>query len=298
MGEQAHGTRTGLHPSPHPAPSLHPASVYPPAHSYIPPSIAPVPRTEGKAVVAFVLGLLSVACVGAVTGLPAIILGAMARRDIDRSSGLLEGRTLAAGGIVSGLFGTGLGIVLLLWGMGAMFTPGAESTANVASPAVDSASNAPEEDAPPPTIASSAKQTPGTSSCGSVEVVDLDDSRPLRAQLTEIVGRSRGRTVILQTVARSSSACAAVAAALPDLRMQRALANVTLVHVDVDEYARDLAVMKVETRTAPWFYKLDANGTPTDAISADAWETNLPESMAPVLGKFVHRATPKRRFGR
>src|SRR5688572_5345766 len=69
-------------------------------------------RTEGKAVASFLLGLMSFACFGALTGLPAIILGAMARRDIDRSNGTLDGRGLAAGGIVAGLFGTGLGFVL------------------------------------------------------------------------------------------------------------------------------------------------------------------------------------------
>jgi hypothetical protein len=256
-------------------------------------------RTEGKAVVALVLGLMSMACVGAVTGLPAIILGAMARRDIDRSNGLLQGRAIAAGGIVSGLFGTGFGIVILLWVTGAVFTPTSEPMANASLSAASGTSDL-DDDKPAKaageiqTLAPS-KQAPGTRSYGSLQVVDLDSSRPLRTQLTEIVERAHGRTVILQTVARSSTACLAVAAALPDLRMQRALANVTLVHVEIDDYDRDLAAMKVETRSAPWFYKLDAKGAPTDAISADAWEANLPENMAPVLGKFVHRTAPKRR---
>ena len=54
---------------------------------------------------------------------PAIILGATARRDIDRSNGRLTGRRLAATGIVTGLFGTGIGFVVLLWVMGAYFAP-------------------------------------------------------------------------------------------------------------------------------------------------------------------------------
>jgi hypothetical protein len=244
-------------------------------------------RTEGKAVASFVLGLVSLTCAGAITGLPAIVLGAIARRDIDRSNGQLDGRGLAAGGIVSGLFGTGVGLVVMLWIIGAALTAsGPEATAAIAPPIAPSAEAAVPTSPPAP--------PPGIRSYGSLQVVDLDRSRPLRTQLGEIVQRSRGRTLVLQTFVRSSSACAAVAAALPDARMQRALANVTLVRVDVEEYDRELAIMKVETRTAPWFYKLDAKGIPTDAISADAWEANVPENMAPVLGKFVHRTAPGR----
>ena len=42
--------------------------------------------------------------------------------------------------------------------------------------------------------------------------------------------------------------------------------------------------------TLPWFYKLEKVGSrlePVDAISAGEWDANVPENMAPVLGKFV-----------
>jgi hypothetical protein len=273
-----------------------------PFHPYARHAPPPPPRrTEGKAVASLLLGLFSLTCLGAFAGLPAIILGAMARRDIDRSNGWLVGRGLAAGGIVSGLFGTGFGFVLLLWVLSATFAPSAaEPTAAIAPLAAPppSAVVAPA----PPTEPSAPLTSPiSTRSYGSLEVIDLDQSRPLRSQLGEIVQRihaeesgSPRRTIVLQTYVRSSSACAAIDAALPDTRMQRALANVTLVRVDVDEYDRELGAMKVETKTAPWFYKLDAKGAPTDAISADAWEHDAPENMAPVLGKFMRRSAPAR----
>jgi hypothetical protein len=248
------------------------------------------PATDTKAVVALVLGLVSMACVGFFAGLPAIILGATARRDIDRSNGMLTGRRLAATGIVTGLFGTGVGFVMFLWVMGAYFAPATEATAPEATRALSTAVE--------PRTAPPAAEMPATRSYGSLEVVDLDQSRPLRPQLAEIVARSHGRTVVLQTYLSSSAACAAVAESLPDTRMQRALANVVLVRVDAEEYDRELGKMKVETRTAPWFYKLDAKADPTDAISADAWDANLPESMAPVLGRFVHKPPPSRRSSR
>src|SRR5437868_900949 len=74
------------------------AYPYPYPGSYGPPlSLAPPPRPaamESKAVASLVLGILSLACVGIFTGLPAIILGAIARRDIERSNGNLVGRKL------------------------------------------------------------------------------------------------------------------------------------------------------------------------------------------------------------
>ncbi|MBX3207078.1 MAG: DUF4190 domain-containing protein [Labilithrix sp.] len=267
-----------------------------PFHPYVRPPHAPPPRpptarTDDKAVVALVLGLLSIGCVGPVAGLPAIILGSRARRDIDRSNGALTGRAIAAAGVVSGLFGTGLGVVLALWAIGAVFDP---DMTDEPLPAAGPALEAPAD--PPPTFtARPAPTTSGAHTYGSLEVIDLDDSRGLHAQLAEIVQRSRGRTVVLQTNARGSAACAAVAAALPDERMRGALADVTLVRVDVDEYESELQEMRVVTTAAPWFYKLDAKGQPTDAMSGDAWGADLPENMAPVLGKFVHRAAPRRR---
>ena len=265
---------------------LHPYVVRPPARTK---------GTESKAVISLVLGLLSMGCIGPIAGIPAIVLGSIARRDIDRSNGQLGGRAIAAGGIVSGLFGTGLGVVLVLWFAGAALAPEMpESRATIKRPAPVAASAA-EPDEPSPASVSPPPVPSGTRAYGSLEVVDLDRSRPLRAQLAEIVKQSRGRTVVLQTYVKASPACAAVAAALPDKRMQGALANVTLVRVDVDEYDNELRKMKVETRTPPWFYKLDARGNPTDAISADAWEANVPENMAPVLRKFVHPTKAKAR---
>ena len=43
------------------------------------------------------------------------------------------------------------------------------------------------------------------------------------------------------------------------------------------------------------FYKLDSNAHPTDAISADEWDANVPENMAPVLGDFARGALGSRR---
>ena len=249
-----------------------------PGYPFAPPPRPPPRRaSEGKAIASLALGILSLACLGALAGVPAIVLGALARRDIDRSQGALGGSGLAAGGIVTGLFGTGASFVVL-----AFLLAGAVEVARTEAPT----------EAPvrvPVAV--------GTRSYGALEVVDVDDARPLRVQLGDVAkaASAKNRTLILQTYVRTSPECAEVAAALPDARMHRALANVTLVRVDVDAFENELRAMRIETDTVPWFYKLDAATRPLDAISADEWDENVPENMAPILSSFAHGTLGARR---
>jgi hypothetical protein len=231
---------------------------------------APPPKTDGKAILSLVLGAASIAlCLGAVTGIPAIILGSVARRDIDRSGGRLGGSALAAGGIMSGLFGTGFGLVILVSVLGGAF---------------ELAKDEPEQAPVPLPIAA------GTRSYGSLEVVDLDEDKPLREQLAQVTVQARGRTVVLQTFVRTSPECVRIASSLSDRRMQHALANVTLVRVDVDRFRAELDAMSIKTETQHWFYRLDARAQPVLGISRSAWGETVPEKMAPVLARFVSPA--------
>lgn len=217
----------------------------------------PPQRTEAKAIVSLLLGLSSLMCLGAVTGLPAVILGALARKDIDRSSGTLTGRGIAAGGIVSGLFGTGLGFVMLLFVLGG---------------ALESKPTA------------------------SLRVVDLKEDRPFGAQLMTVVDESKasGRTVLLQTHSQKDVRCAQIAAALPDSRVQHALANVTIVRVDVDHFSPELGALKIETRSAPFFYRLDDEALPIDAMNGREVDPSAPEKMGPKLAAFVRSSNAVR----
>ncbi len=71
------------------------------------------PRTSGKAIAAFVLGLCSFVC-NIFTGVPAIILGCLGLSDINRSRGRLTGGWMAITGIVLGCLGSTLILVALL----------------------------------------------------------------------------------------------------------------------------------------------------------------------------------------
>lgn len=269
---------------PYGGPSHPPQATYPlQAPLQTPPSVRSAAllepaRSDHRATGALVLGVLSMTCLGFLAGIPAIVLGAMSRKEIDRSQGALSGRGIAAGGIVTGLFGTGISLIVLV-----TLLSGVIESVNPPEPRTASPLRVP--------VAA------GTRSYGSLDVVDLDTKTPLKGQITEIVrvAASKSRTVMLQTYVRSSKECAEVAAALPDTRMQKALTNVTLVRVDVDAFEDELKDMRIETESAPWFYKLDANAHATDAISADEWDANIPENMAPVLQDFAKGALGSRR---
>ncbi len=73
----------------------------------------PRPETSGAAIVALVLGILSIiACFGPITGIPAMIVGRRATRDVEMAQGRLEGGGLATAGFWTGLVGTVLGVLL------------------------------------------------------------------------------------------------------------------------------------------------------------------------------------------
>ncbi|MDN4160490.1 DUF4190 domain-containing protein [Nocardioides abyssi] len=90
----------------------------PPQHPpWAPPPGTPPPPTPGQATTALVLGVLSLTCFGFLTGVPAMVLGKSAEREITRSGGRLGGAGVATAGFVTGLVGTILstiGLVVLL----------------------------------------------------------------------------------------------------------------------------------------------------------------------------------------
>lgn len=91
---------------------------------YLPPPMAPYgmyaapPATSATAIWSLVLGIISIVlCLGFIAGVPALILGRIAIRDIDASGGRVGGRGVAQGGFITGIIGTvlsALGILLAI----------------------------------------------------------------------------------------------------------------------------------------------------------------------------------------
>jgi len=109
----------------------------PPGYAY--PAYPPAPQTTpGSATAALVLGILSIVMCGFVLGIPAIILGNNAKREIDASGGRLGGRSSAQAGFVLGIVSTvisGLSvlIVLVVFVFGGVVRNGFEATCSSSS---------------------------------------------------------------------------------------------------------------------------------------------------------------------
>jgi hypothetical protein len=268
------------------------------------PPPAPSPQTTGalrpppddRAVASIILGVLSVigclAWLGLPLGVPAVLLGARAHRDIRRSAGMRGGHGLATAGIVLGsigstLFFAWLGVVSIAIVRGTaervLATPA--STATAAEPLTRTDTLDRHATTAPPVEPSDG-------------VIELHASLgPLHAQLATqaVAARRSGETLLVETTAQRCVPCAEVAAAAADSQVQQALTKVRFLRVDVEEFRDELKALRMNEPAVPWFYVIDVRGHPSDAISADEWDDNVPANIAPVLGAFVKGTLRARR---
>jgi hypothetical protein len=254
-----------------------------------PPMTAPPTQTDTKATISLVLGIISLVgsfCyLGLPMGIPAVVLGFLAKRDIRKAGGMLGGGGLATGGIVTGFIGSAL--FLLQIGF-FIFVMVAATTAASSPPAPYPTYTSPTPTATTPSTVPTSPPLAG--GYGSIHVVDLKTSGgPLRAQLLaeQKKAPALGQKLLVETTATWCTACAEIERAMPDPDMQVALANVELVHVDVDAFKSELVALGMYQNSVPWFYLVDAKVKPVDAISADEWDDNEPENIAPVLSSFL-----------
>jgi len=88
---------------PTPAPPVtQPASYQPGRVPAQPPSYGQPQESEGKATASLILGILSVTCLGLLAGIPAVILGHIAKSNIRKSGGRLGGDGKATAGLILG----------------------------------------------------------------------------------------------------------------------------------------------------------------------------------------------------
>lgn len=248
--------------------------------------------TDAKAVTALVLGivcLVGTPCwMGVPLGVPAIILGALAHRDIRRSDGMVGGAGMATTGIVLGSIGSLLFACWVGFFVYAMFH--AKSSVTVSSPP-------PVMPALPPTTVHKPVIPPG--GWGRIHVTEVHPSasEPLRDQLAAEVkaAKAAGETVLVETIAPSCAACDEITRAMPDPALQSLLASARIVHVDIDEYDPMSSALGFNEPDLPWFYLLDAKGDARDGISADEWDDNDAANIAPVLDAFLHGRLRARR---
>jgi hypothetical protein len=89
----------------------------------------PPPQNHPKAVPALVLGILSIVLCGLLTGIPAMIMGRGATREIRAQRGRFGGEGMAQAGFWTGLIGTVLsGFVIVVFVFGAVVAGAFDST--------------------------------------------------------------------------------------------------------------------------------------------------------------------------
>lgn len=107
--------------------------------SYTPPPPPPpgsegygyaTPRTNQKAQWSMILGILSIVCCGLLAGIPALVLGNSARKEIEASRGAQAGAGMAQAGVILGWISIAISLLMLiLLGTGAItFDPGNPGT--------------------------------------------------------------------------------------------------------------------------------------------------------------------------
>ena len=82
------------------------------------------PKTNQKAIWSLVLGILGLVCCGFIAGIPALILGNSAKKEIAASGGAETGAGMAQAGFILGIIAIVLGVLgLVLFLAGVINTP-------------------------------------------------------------------------------------------------------------------------------------------------------------------------------
>ena len=262
-------------------------------------------KTSGTATLALAAGVLSFFCLVGVGGVVAIALGWIAHGEIERSEGRLAGKGLASTGIGLGI----ANVIATVVGIGVL----------VALAVRPDPARALVTPLPPPALPApvAAPPTPPTAAQPQAEVAEAEPALPaLPARVGKIAiveaapgadalesqllvqlrdSAKAGEQVILWTVTPGCEPCAAVGRALPDARMQRALAKVRLVRADAGSFPGEFQRLGVPIESVPGFTLLDAHAHALDHIHGGEWDADIPANIAPILDRFLrHSLTPRR----
>lgn len=256
---------------------------------------APQPPRRGETWT-FWLGVSSLTCLGPVTGVLAVLLGAVVFARAAKGAR----PPLAVAGIIAGAFGTAAGIVALVAGAALLEHRQQHSAVTPASEPI--ATLQPPTDAP--------LLPPGHPPIGSMHAADDDDdddelpTRSTRVGTLTLVevgaGERRSLRQLLQAFrpeqapllvyvrAPRCAPCTRFEAALSNAAMQTALARAVLVAVDASEFEGELASLRIDAHDVPTFVRI-GNDLPTalDAITGVEWDDDTPKNMAPVFTQFL-----------
>jgi len=264
-------------------------------------------KLNASALLALLSSVSGFVCLFGMGGLLGIVLGLVARSEIERSAGREHGKGMATVGLALGVINVAacvIGIaVFATW----VASPG--SPVAVAPP--------PALPAPPPAFtlpspSAEAPAAPGANAAGEATrerdtritelgSITLVDPGMAAARLTTLLASEQGEAaaakqkLVLFTVTPECSPCAGVAVSLRDRRLQKALEGVRLVRIDVREFAPELERMGIPLEKIPGFVLLGPDQRPLDYVDGGEWDADVAANIAPVLGAFVRGTYTKRR---
>jgi hypothetical protein len=159
----------------------------------------------------------------------------------------------------------------------------------------DSASES--TDSAPPSLDGVVEHTK-TDQRGAIEVVDVGASSASLGDVLvaqRLVAETKHQKLLLVLIGRRCEPCTGFDDALRHPLMQRALADVRIVRVDMDVFKEELRRLRLPTTLYPAFFLLGDDLRPTDAIHGGEWDDDIAENIAPVLGAFVRGELRERR---
>ncbi|HEY3236446.1 MAG TPA: DUF4190 domain-containing protein [Polyangiaceae bacterium] len=258
------------------------------------------PMVSALAVSSLIFSVLSFTCLWGAGGLLGAAFGFAAFRAIRSSNGAKSGTGLATAGVVLGVANLGACLLAVVafwfwWGHKPLPPTPTPTKASGSRPAPIGRRQRLDSSRPP--RPSALEQKPIETWVGKVLLVDIPEgSQPLSSIVHEqrTLAEGAGEKLVLWLVAEECDPCDRMAKALPDRRMQHALAGVRLVRLNVGYYAAALQSLKLPEKI-PGFVLLGPEETPIDYVHGGEWDEDIAPNIAPILGRFVRGTYKKRR---
>lgn len=264
----------------------------------------PDSRLSPTALLALLAGIFSAACFiffPGIAGMAAAVLGIIALSEIKRSEGRLHGEGVAIAGIVLGVLHLG-GLVI---GVALYITALAGPASAPARPHITLPT--PPAPAPPPAPLLANPEQPGGKTLDAATratkfgALTLVDPGPGAETLETLLREERARAdaerqkLVVWVSSPEFPSCNGVSVALRDPRLQRALAGVRMLRLDVNDYYVELTRLGLPVKVIPGFALMTPEGRPLDYVNGGEWDADVPENIAPVLGNFIHGRYTRRR---
>jgi thiol:disulfide interchange protein len=120
-------------------------------------------------------------------------------------------------------------------------------------------------------------------------IIELSPDQALAEQLQSHAGRAKanGRRPLLEFGASWCPPSKLFGDALPDRRMQEALAGIYLIRANIDAFGHDPLLRELETGSVPVFFELDGEGRATGrSLTGGAWGADTIENMSAAIEQF------------